>query len=377
MKNKIIYVGGFKLPDRSASALRAMEFSYLIKKSGYEPIIIGKLDDENHKSYEGIPCYSIDSKGCKYNLDIGSIERVISEIGSNTIHSMVAYNYPPIALFKLMVFCKRKNIQLIADLTEWYGWDGVGIYRDTVRFLATQLRMRVLCRLIKKKIYASSFLDEFYNNHKGYILPFCTSIERNVWANEEKTLNNDITHFVYAGSPGYKLAKDRIDKIISAFYRINDKTTKYKFNIVGISKTEYIDIYPEHEVFLKELEDKITFKGRLSHKETLIIVRNSDFSILIRPDNRVSNVGFSTKIVESLACETPVIVNITSDIEKYIEESRTGILIGQLDRALDSALIKSINMTKEERLEMANYCENHNPFYVENYISSFTEFLER
>ena len=53
--------------------------------------------------------------------------------------------------------------------------------------------------------------------------------------------------------------------------------------------------------------------GMLAHGDVQRLVGSTDFSILVRQPCRTSQAGFPTKFVESFACGTPVIANLTSD----------------------------------------------------------------
>lgn len=378
----ILIVGGFKLPNGNASAHRAIENARLIAKSGFKPVILGKFsDDEGNKRYiDGVLCYPIDSpKYIKpYNKDISSIMDCIENIGQNKVHSIIAYNYPPIALIKLKKYCYQKNIQLILDLTEWYAWEGVGLARDTIRYLATELRMRYIAKKVDKIICTSNYLRKYYPEVQTYVLPFSTDKTRSVWQHFTNKRINEITKFAYAGVPGPRMKKDSVDLIISGFHYLVEKNHKLNFelNLVGFTKKQYLDVYPEHTSWIEKLNNKIKFHGRLPHKETLEQVRKADFTILIRPDNKVSNVGFSTKIVESFACSTPVITNNTSDISNYVINNNNGLLINDLSLDGISQVLKTaITLDHEDLKVMISKCEDENPFLMERYLDSFKKFL--
>ena len=64
IKKTIICIGGFKLPDQTASAVRVMDNAYLLKELGYD-IIIGRLPKEggeavSQKIINGFDCFNIE-----------------------------------------------------------------------------------------------------------------------------------------------------------------------------------------------------------------------------------------------------------------------------------------------------------------------------
>ena len=54
---------------------------------------------------------------------------------------------------------------------------------------------------------------------------------------------------------------------------------------------------------------------------------NVQFDVLLRySDLRYTKAGFPTKVVESLASATPVITNITSDLEMYLKDGENSVI---------------------------------------------------
>jgi glycosyltransferase involved in cell wall biosynthesis len=70
----------------------------------------------------------------------------------------------------------------------------------------------------------------------------------------------------------------------------------------------------------------LTLVGFLPHAQARALVATSDFSVLLRRPSRVAEAGFSTKFVESIACGTPVIGNLTGDLGHYLHQGATGFI---------------------------------------------------
>ncbi|MDT9702077.1 glycosyltransferase, partial [Streptomyces sp. P17] len=97
-------------------------------------------------------------------------------------------------------------------------------------------------------------------------------------------------------------------------------------------------------VKIDNLDKIIKCHGLVSAESAANLVKNSDFSIIIRPDIRSVQAGFPTKFVESLSVGTPVIANLTSDLGVYLKHGINGYIckddsIG----SLVDVLISSIN----------------------------------
>ena len=74
--------------------------------------------------------------------------------------------------------------------------------------------------------------------------------------------------------------------------------------------------------FLEAHRDTVICHGRIPYAEVKGKVADADFTVRLRPNKRYANAGFPTKVGESMACGTPVIANITSDLGKYIIDGK-------------------------------------------------------
>ena len=75
----------------------------------------------------------------------------------------------------------------------------------------------------------------------------------------------------------------------------------------------------------------------------------------MRRPERYAQAGFPTKIAESLALGTPVIINITSNLGDYIHDGVEGLIcsdhsVGVLIVALKKALI----LSRDKKIQMRN-----------------------
>ena len=105
-------------------------------------------------------------------------------------------------------------------------------------------------------------------------------------------------------------------------------------------------------------------------------ISQSDFSILFRNSNKMTNSGFPTKVSESISCGTPVITNSTSDLESYIINGKNGFLVNLNSKSLTNQLKNILSSTSTEINTMKLYCFNSNLFSYTNYIKNTREFLK-
>ena len=168
-------------------------------------------------------------------------------------------------------------------------------------------------------IAISSFLKNYYEKHIENIilLPPLVDIEDEKF-HLETSKNNEAVSLVYAGSPA--LRKEALGDVVKILN--NFKDFNYKFTVVGITRDRFCSVYG-----IEPDDTKIEFTGRISHNEALIAVSESDYSIIIRPNTRITVAGFPTKFVEAISCGTAVIANDTSDLSFYLKDGKNGYLV--------------------------------------------------
>lgn len=388
MRNVILYIGGFGLPNRNASAVRVRENAWLLKELGYEVVILGKLKEVegsmvSHTYHNGFECYDIRKPFKEYNYrpytkTIDSVEAVAEHIGLENVKAIIAYNYPAIALNKMLTFSRNNGIVPIADITEWYGWEGKRPDRNIRRFLDTQYRMRVVAKRVGNVICAGSYLANFFEGLNTVSWPFCVNTELERWQLPDSVHVNHPRIFLYSGSPGIGMSKDKINLLIETFYLLHQEGRKFHFTILGITKAQYTKHFKKHTKILEEMKENLVFKGRVPHEESVETLKKADFSIFIRPDNRVSHAGFPTKVMEAFTSGIPTITNATSDIPKYVKNDINGFIFKSSEpEDIKATLLESLKMSDEAFLAMKLQCREHNPFAIENFKKSIGAFLDR
>jgi glycosyltransferase involved in cell wall biosynthesis len=95
--------------------------------------------------------------------------------------------------------------------------------------------------------------------------------------------------------------------------------------------------------------------GCKPNTEALKIVKRSDFSIFLRDNNLVCTAGFPTKFSESIACGTPVLTNLSSDLGKYLIEGKNGYIMDiSSEDKLDESIIRAFSTPMNELKKMAS-----------------------
>lgn len=374
----IVYVGGFELPDRDAAAHRVVGNANILKELGYKVIFIDvNRSPRVNKNSNNIIMTDFDIQSLpfpqsifdwfKYLTDISHIKEIIKT--NRNVKALICYNYPAILLYKIIRYCKSRDIRVISDVTEWYEDNRV------IKKIDTCIRMRYLNKKVNGIIAISSFLGDYYMPYTNTIIvPPLIDKKDDKWKKIDTESDKNIIKLVYSGNPGKH--KDKLNIIIESMRVVIDFSVI--FTVIGLTKEQYLVYYPEHVKLLELLEEKIIFLGRVSHIQSINLVKESDFQIFIRENKRVNNAGFPTKFVESLACGTPVITTRTSDLTNYLVENKNGFFVDYDKSSSLISILKDIcNMTRSEIDEMKECCTKNDTFDYRKHMNEVDKFMKK
>lgn len=354
-KGVVLYIGGFELPDKNAAAQRVVGNAHALRTLGYEVIFLNKTNcvKESITTYYGFKCINSPKSAWKYCLSSSEIKRIIKQY---KISHLIAYNYPAIALKKIIRFCKLNDVKCYADVTEWYEIKG-NLLKKLIKKYDVNLRMKVLHKQMDGVIAISEYLYQYYNSDvKTVKIPPLVNIDDKKWDKVEVDNQNGIV-FSYVGSPSAR--KEKLDFVVKAIDEISKKI-KICLVVVGITKDEFEQMYS-----LYVNSQAIVFKGKLSHEEAIEIVKKSDWSIIMRENFLFVQAGFPTKVVESISCGTPVLANKFSNIEDYLDKNNSILFDshGQILEAIELACIKKVKV-------------DNSIFHYLNYLEKFVELFD-
>ncbi|MGK5676269.1 glycosyltransferase [Micromonospora sp. URMC 106] len=243
-------------------------------------------------------------------------------------------------------WCRRNGVALVADVVEWYAPHQLpgGVLGPP--HLSAKLALRYFYRRCQGVIAISSLLERHYRGHGCHVLrvpPTLDVLEVKAGGHTVSAEANPL-NVVYFGTPG---RKDLLTPIIRAADAVG-RTTRLTLSVYGPSVEQVRKLLGGAEV-----PPSVRVPGRVPQQDVEEIVREADFSILIRPSERFTHAGFPTKFVESLACGTPVIANLTSDIGQYLKDGRQGLVCANHSSAeLQRVLRRAAALPRHQREEM-------------------------
>jgi glycosyltransferase involved in cell wall biosynthesis len=390
MRDLVVYVGGFVLPDRSASALRALGNAVVLREAGYRVLIAGKFAEIAAPASQpllvgGFECHDIRQplpglRVMDYTRNPANIGALLRHLGEDRIATVIAYNYPLPGLARLIAMCKARGISVVNESTEWYGWEGFRPISNVRRIAGSRARNNSLAKRAGNFICSTRWSQARHPELNSLVLPFALDPTWDVWKAPADTAwcdSSTATRMVYSGSPGMGMYKDRLPWILEALDELAAGSRDFCFAIVGMTAQQYISDKPRHGPLLERLGKKVVFLGRLPHQQAVAILKSADLSVFVRRRNRVSTVGFPTKFAEAITCGVPVLTNDTSDIALYLEDGVNGILMAGCDAAqLRAGLVRALSLSREALHAMKrNVTRNNNPFAAEAWVPRMRDFM--
>lgn len=378
-KGTIVYIGG-ELPDKNAAAHRILSNAKALSEYGYNLVFISESKASSQDvmlSSNGV--LGFDTWYIRYPRNSKEwLKRVVSASRFKNIISkyedvaaVIYYDPSALPLLSLKGFCKNKNITLFSDCTEWHDTKHLKGIKRIVKAFDINSTLKYAQKKIDGVIVISSYWDKIYKNQNTLTLLPLIDLKDSKWQNNFKEPN--VLSFAYAGTPGY--TKDRLNTILEALYEFRDTT--FRFDIVGVTKDDYLKMYPEHSTIISGMSDKVSFHGRKPHQETLDFVKKVDFSFLIRSSTRKNNAGFPTKFGESIACGTPVIASHFSDVAPIVEEHKLGVLVKDSEtESIKQGLKKVFAMHRSEIRQFKERCLDCTLFDYRTYSEELGHFIE-
>lgn len=386
-KNKVIYLGPVDFPNGGAAARRILGNVLSIKSNGYDVSVVSgtKVSSAPFK-YKGIEVYPV----CERR--IGNYPRLLEHLsylnmGANTLRWLDGLEEKPAVvilysgyspyLLKLQRWCKKNNVVLIFDAVEWYEPSHQTLGLLSPYQMNIELSMRYLIGKCDGVICISSFLSKYYTKKNKLTVQVPPTVDTDLLM--PSFGNNDsssIVRLAYAGSPG---KKDDLNTCLLGLLSIDSNDEYFSLDVAGMDLKELLKYSAFEKYGIKELPKNIRCHGKISYDETHNLVRNADFTVLLRKNTKSANAGFPTKVVESLCLGTPVIANHTSDLSNYIIHGETGIVCE--DSSVESFIcalnrVRLIDREALNAMRVKSSSVGKNSFDYRLYSKSFSNFID-
>lgn len=357
----ILVITYSRIPEGDAEAVRLLTLGEALRGSGNNVFFIGMGFSKFKKEmdYKGFKYYSLrkESKNTlqkvyyylNYNKRLKSFIRVYLQ--QNKIDAILIADLPIVSVRWLKNFCLKNNIHFLADSVEWYSPEQFKYGNLSLDMMLKNIENKYILDKNVKIISISKFLNNHFRS-KG-----CNTIRIPVILDVksipyEKNLEGNKLTFLYAGSPG---KKDYLKEMLRGILLLEDEEIKrLRFTVAGVSY-EQIKNWFTHEEFVR-LNGNVEFLGRVERTVVLNKLTEVDFTVLLRAaELRYAKAGFPTKVVESLATATPVILNLSSDLGDYINDMQEGLIVKECSAEEFAKTLKRALLLKQDQKELMRY----------------------
>ena len=251
---------------------------------------------------------------------------------------------------RIRAYCEKHNIRLIIEVTEWMEVEN----RKEIATRGIVWQKDIQKRYIDKRcgniIAISEFLYEHYRNQGCNVIRLPPLVydfaDKDQVFRDRDAVKLRQVKLVFAGTTYFK---DYLEPMLKAIRKINNNEIKIIFDVVGPSP----DAIESMLECSSPTQYGINCYGHLSHENTLSIVREADFSVLMRENKRYAKAGVSTKFVEAMSLAVPSICTAVGGTDAFVTDGVDGVLIkdNSVHEVLDK-LVQITNMDSSKILQM-------------------------
>lgn len=394
----IIYVGTFTFPEGDAAAARVLGIGKALRDAGYTVSYIGievngrpedLLPDGRYvyQNFSYSPVTTVDLAAPRSwrrlwqtHITGNTIIQRLNNMPHRDTLAIIAYHASSCLLLRLMRWCRKRQIALIVDCTEW---------EDPKRILAgplgpfrwdNELRMRWLHRKIGRLLVISQWLARYYQQRGCQVLHIPPLVDRGdaKWqvAARPSVPDTGALRLVFSGSPH----RERLALILRGCLIVRQRGHQIVLEFTGCSKPLITRLLGSQKNLIDDLGASLIFHGKLPVPLVMETISRADYGILFRYRERSTEACFPMKIAEFLTLGLPIICNNTTDIGRYIEDGKSGLIIkDDTVEAFVNVLEDALSLSKEQHEQMRIYAKEAAAacFDYHAYIAPLRQFIDQ
>jgi len=259
----------------------------------------------------------------------------VTDIPFNTLEFVIKY-------------AKKNNIGLVHNSVEWYSPDEFKYGRFSANYILNYLLNTTFIHKPFKVIGISNYLTDYFKDRGIQSLRIPYIVDTESIKCDKKCLTEKLV-LLYAGNAG---RKDYLKEMIEGLSMLSrSELDRIEFRIFGVSYDSLINDCNVAKSILEKSKFFINLYGRVPRQEILAHLQEAHFTLLLRSDKlRYAKAGFPTKVTESLSTGTPVISNLTSDLELYLQDGINGLIVPSYTAEAFAQTIRRALLLKPNRL---------------------------
>ena len=393
MKNRIIVCAEVPFPRGVAGSNLTLSYCKLFKNLGYDVVTIGldsKKKDEVDKSsgyyvYDEIKYLTVKSgrgKLAKLNNKVFSSGRTVElldKVNAGEDDIIMVYASNGIYLKKICEYARRNRIKIFSVAVEWHQPFQYKGGKLNIRYVSNKRGMEKYNPKIGNVVCISALLEDYYKNRgcNTTVIPAIIDCDKTDDREIKENKNSEKIKIVYAGSP---FGKDDIFVMLKAINSLcKEDRQKFIFYWIGMKKAKIVEKFGEDGYLLDELSDCIEIREWMQHDELVEFYKDADYLFFSRPDNKVSNAGFPSKLPEAMIQGIAVLTNRVGDCVTYLNDEVDSIIFAENTvESCAEGLHRAVNVSKEKLSLMKNNAFNtaKEKFDYSNWTIIMKEFID-
>lgn len=347
-----------RYPEGDAGSVRQAVFAKMLRAEGYHVTVVGMGAPTGFEIVPGEPADYISFRHenagtwgriCNLAGYWLNLKRFLNRFGR--IDLLFVVNPPATAFFTARRYAKANGIPMLYDCVEWYSPEEFSMGKLSPSYYINNRYNTKWIDAPCSVVAISSYLEKHFRGRglRTVRIPAIMDVQA---MQSRKTTEENRVVFLYAGSPG---KKDSLAQVVEAYTLLPETVrSATQLRLVGIDKSQLSGLCGVEESTFRLLGDRLQCLGRVSRHEVLRQLEQADFTVLLRPAGlRYAMAGFPTKVTESLACATPVILNLTSDLSMYIRDMENGLVVrDDTSASLAQAMERATRLQYGQRLAM-------------------------
>lgn len=383
----IAYVGPFMFPWGQPGSRRVYGIARALTECGYK-VVVGSgqwgaeglfpVDDCRDIEYANVgdlppPGATVGQKLIQLFYESGQKTVEWLDSAPNRPSYVFAYGGGAPFMHRIRKWCKSNNVPLIADVVEWYD----GAHMTGGYFGPFHISAKLAMHYHFPRCDGVVAISEYLATHYRRLLPRVVRIPPILDVSDIRitsplgSVNNRRIRLAYAGTPG---KKDLLATVIRGVSAVDPLGKRFELQVMGPTVDQVKELLDG-----KSIPHFVEVLGMVPQASVAERLQQADFSVLLREPKRFANAGFSTKFVESLTNGTPVIANLTSDLNLFLHDNIDGVVCADHSEHAFTKALHQISVMPPEKLAYMRVQarkQAQRGFDYRNYIEPLSEFLK-
>jgi glycosyltransferase involved in cell wall biosynthesis len=338
-RHSVILIGEYRFPDGDAAAIRSLSLACAFRDLGYAVTVLGKgsvreadfdvkrggffVKGIEYRTMNPVPVSfwrRIFQPWQRARLFVTTLETMkLDTCRAIVINACDSARHVPF----VRSFCARRGLPLVGDVCEWYDPRQITGGRLNPFYLVFLVVFHTVLPRLKNVIVVSRLLEDRFTGPGRNVVRIPAPIDLADVKTTDQVEGERVV-LLYAGAAG---RKDCIAEIVLALASLTpNERSRLQFRLLGPTRADLEALLGSQSQLLDELGDSVVAQGRVPRSEVLQALQTAHFSVLFRPNLRYARAGFPSKVPESLAAGTPILLNLSGDLGDFLADGEAAII---------------------------------------------------